>query len=199
MGPLEQSLIQAAAARRARLFGVPQKAKTPSEEHLLIGARAAIESAARLKAMQEAQRQAEPPTPTLPPTPPLREMPILWPRHWYLVDRLNIRAWPNADAAEYVSRKEPKIAKIIATVCRYYDISLSDVMSNRRTGPIVLPRQVAMYLAKTMTRRSLPEIGLRMGRDHTTVLHALRKIERMRATDKGFALDIEAIIFKVMH
>ena len=54
-----------------------------------------------------------------------------------------------------------------------------DILSERRNRSIVLPRQVGMYLAKRLTARSLPEIGRRFGgRDHTTVLHAIRKIER---------------------
>jgi chromosomal replication initiator protein len=57
-------------------------------------------------------------------------------------------------------------------------VSRQELVSNRRTRVIVKPRQVAMYLAKVMTPRSLPEIGRRFGgRDHTTVLHAIRKIE----------------------
>ena len=67
-------------------------------------------------------------------------------------------------------------------------------MSNRRTRTIVKPRQVAMYLAKMMTPRSLPEIGRRFGgRDHTTVLHAVRKIEDMVGADQQLAKELELL------
>ena len=71
-------------------------------------------------------------------------------------------------------------------VARQYNVSRSDLLSSRRTANVVRPRQVAMYLAKTLTLRSLPEIGRRFGgRDHTTVLHAVRKIEALVAKDVG--------------
>ena len=67
-------------------------------------------------------------------------------------------------------------------------------MSSRRTANVVRPRQVAMYLAKTLTLRSLPEIGRRFGgRDHTTVLHAVRKIENLVHNDAALAEEIELI------
>src|SRR5262249_42617089 len=66
--------------------------------------------------------------------------------------------------------------------------------SSRRTANVVRPRQVAMYLAKTLTLRSLPEIGRRFGgRDHTTVLHAVRKIENLVSTDTALAEEIELL------
>jgi chromosomal replication initiator protein len=74
--------------------------------------------------------------------------------------------------------KRIKIEDIQRVVARQYNVSRSDLLSSRRTANVVRPRQVAMYLAKTLTLRSLPEIGRRFGgRDHTTVLHAIRKIE----------------------
>ena len=70
------------------------------------------------------------------------------------------------------------------TVADYYKIKVSDMYSKRRPNSIALPRQVAMYLAKETTQKSLPEIGeLFGGRDHTTVLHGVRKIAALRATD----------------
>jgi chromosomal replication initiator protein len=70
------------------------------------------------------------------------------------------------------------------TVADYYKIKVADMYSKRRPSNIALPRQVAMYLAKEMTQKSLPEIGeLFGGRDHTTVLHAVRKIGSVRASD----------------
>jgi chromosomal replication initiator protein len=67
-------------------------------------------------------------------------------------------------------------------------------LSSRRTANVVRPRQIAMYLAKVLTLRSLPEIGRRFGgRDHTTVLHAVRKIEGLVNGDRGLADEIEVL------
>ena len=63
-----------------------------------------------------------------------------------------------------------------------------------RARQVARPRQVAMYLAKTLTSRSLPDIGRRFGgRDHTTVIHAVRKIEELRQTDSQIAEDVELL------
>src|SRR5207244_10771589 len=84
--------------------------------------------------------------------------------------------------------KRSKIEDIQRVVARQYNVSRSDLLSSRRTANVVRPRQIAMYLAKTLTLRSLPEIGRRFGgRDHTTVLHAVRKIENLVGNDKTSA------------
>ena len=71
-----------------------------------------------------------------------------------------------------------RIEDIIKTVSRHFGVSKPDILSQRRHRSVVWPRQIGMYLAKQLTARSLPEIGRRFGnRDHTTVLHAIRKIE----------------------
>ena len=80
--------------------------------------------------------------------------------------------------------KRVKIEDIQKLVANHYNVSRADILSSRRTAVVVKPRQVAMFLAKTLTMRSLPEIGRRFGgRDHTTVLHAVRKIEALQAND----------------
>jgi chromosomal replication initiator protein len=90
--------------------------------------------------------------------------------------------------------KRVKIEDIQRAVARHYNVSRSDMLSSRRTANVVRPRQIAMYLAKTLTLRSLPEIGRRFGgRDHTTVLHAVRKIESLADADKGLADEIEIL------
>jgi chromosomal replication initiator protein len=90
--------------------------------------------------------------------------------------------------------KRIKIEEIQRIVARQYNVSRSDLLSSRRTANVVRPRQVAMYLAKTLTLRSLPEIGRRFGgRDHTTVLHAVRKIENLVNNDTGLAEEIEML------
>jgi chromosomal replication initiator protein len=90
--------------------------------------------------------------------------------------------------------KRVKIEDIQRVVARQYNVSRSDLLSSRRTANVVRPRQVAMYLAKTLTLRSLPEIGRRFGgRDHTTVLHAVRKIEGLVGSDMTLAEEIEIL------
>ena len=90
--------------------------------------------------------------------------------------------------------KRVRIEDIQRVVARQYNVSRADLLSSRRTANVVRPRQVAMYLAKILTLRSLPEIGRRFGgRDHTTVLHAVRKIENLAGNDSAFADEIEAL------
>ena len=73
------------------------------------------------------------------------------------------------------------IETIQKTVADYYKIKVADMHSKRRPANIALPRQIAMYLAKELTQHSLPEIGANFGgRDHTTVMHAVRKISQER-------------------
>ena len=98
---------------------------------------------------------------------------------------------------DLIGAREPrrvKIEDIQRVVSRHYNVSKSDLLSARRTRTIVRPRQIAMYLAKVLTPRSLPEIGRRFGgRDHTTVLHAVRKIEGMIEGDRVLADEIELL------
>jgi hypothetical protein len=90
--------------------------------------------------------------------------------------------------------KYPRIELIQSVVARHYNVSRHDILAPRRTAVVVRPRQVAMYLAKAMTLRSLPEIGRRFGgRDHTTVLHAVRKIERLISCDESMAEELRAL------
>ncbi len=90
--------------------------------------------------------------------------------------------------------KRVRIEDIQRVVARQYNVSRSDLLSSRRTANVVRPRQVAMYLAKILTLRSLPEIGRRFGgRDHTTVLHAVRKIEALTGNDGALAEEIESL------
>jgi chromosomal replication initiator protein len=90
--------------------------------------------------------------------------------------------------------KRVRIEDIQRIVARHYNVSKTELLSNRRTRTIVKPRQVAMYLSKVMTPRSLPEIGRRFGgRDHTTVLHAVRKIEDLSGADNTLAQELELL------
>ena len=87
-----------------------------------------------------------------------------------------------------------RIDDILRTVSKHYGVNRSDLLSGRRNRSIVRPRQIGMYLAKLLTSRSLPEIGRRFGnRDHTTVLHAIRKIEQLMSDDTQLREEIELL------
>lgn len=91
-----------------------------------------------------------------------------------------------------VQDKPVTIDMIKKLVAEYYKIRIADLLSNRRTRSITRPRQIAMSLSKALTRHSLPEIGAAFGgRDHTTVLHACRKIEELRQEDRHIDEDYE--------
>ena len=98
---------------------------------------------------------------------------------------------------DLVRSDEPRkvlIEDIQRMVSSHFNISKSDLVSQRRTRAIVRPRQIAMYLCKTMTPRSLPEIGKRFGgRDHTTVIHAVQKVEQLMSEDHNFSDDVELL------
>ncbi len=98
---------------------------------------------------------------------------------------------------DLVRNREPKRVKIEdiqKLVASRYNVSRSDILSERRTAAVVKPRQIAMYLSKVLTLRSLPEIGRRFGgRDHTTVLHAVRKIERQIGEDGTLCDEVELL------
>jgi chromosomal replication initiator protein len=92
------------------------------------------------------------------------------------------------------SERRITIDEIQKKVAEHYNIRLADMHSARRARAVARPRQVAMYLAKQLTPRSLPEIGRKFGgRDHTTVIHAVKKIEELSAYDPTFREDVELL------
>jgi chromosomal replication initiator protein len=98
------------------------------------------------------------------------------------------------DRVSTVRSNQPSIQMIIDAVTVYYDIKLSDLMSKRRHKSIALPRQVCMWLARKHTRYSLEEIGGYFGgRDHTTVLHAVRTIGTRRDEDPDISKAVDRI------
>ncbi len=98
-----------------------------------------------------------------------------------------------ADLLRSADRKVT-IEEIKRKVADHYNLRQSDMVSARRARAVARPRQVAMFLAKTLTSKSLPEIGRGFGgRDHTTVIHAVRKIEQLRETDSQLDEDIEML------
>jgi chromosomal replication initiator protein len=87
-----------------------------------------------------------------------------------------------------------KVEDILRIVSRHFAVSKADILSDRRHRSVVRPRQIGMYLAKQLTSRSLPEIGRRFGnRDHTTVLHAIRKIDREMGDNPHLKEEIEEL------
>ena len=93
-----------------------------------------------------------------------------------------------------ISERKVTIDEIIRKVSDHYNLRMSDMISARRSRVIARPRQVAMFLAKTLTSKSLPEIGRRFGgRDHTTVIHAVKKIEDLKHKDLQIAEEVEIL------
>ncbi|MDP2085061.1 MAG: chromosomal replication initiator protein DnaA [Gemmobacter sp.] len=92
------------------------------------------------------------------------------------------------------SDRKVTIEEIQRKVAEHYNIRLSDMIGPKRLRAVARPRQVAMYLAKQLTPRSLPEIGRRFGgRDHTTIMHGVRKIEELMATDSQLSDDLQML------
>ncbi|MGY6533738.1 MAG: chromosomal replication initiator protein DnaA [Pararhodobacter sp.] len=92
------------------------------------------------------------------------------------------------------SERKVTVEEIQRKVAEHYNIRLSDMIGPKRLRTIARPRQVAMYLAKQMTTRSLPDIGRRFGgRDHTTIMHGVRKVEELRDSDTQLAEDLELL------
>ena len=92
------------------------------------------------------------------------------------------------------SDRKVSIEEIQRKVAEHYNIRLADMIGPKRVRTVARPRQVAMYLAKQLTSRSLPEIGRRFGgRDHTTIMHGVRKIEELTLQDQGLAEDIDLL------
>jgi chromosomal replication initiator protein len=86
------------------------------------------------------------------------------------------------------------VDKIQNTVANFFNIPLAEMLSQRRSRPLARPRQIAMYLAKKITTRSLPEIGRRFAnRDHTTVIHAVKTITRLSEKDDEMKKNIEQL------
>jgi len=92
------------------------------------------------------------------------------------------------------SDRKVTVEEIQRKVAEHYNIRLSDMIGPKRLRTIARPRQIAMYLAKQMTTRSLPDIGRRFGgRDHTTIMHGVKKVEELRAADSQLAEDLDLL------
>jgi chromosomal replication initiator protein len=92
------------------------------------------------------------------------------------------------------SDRRATIDEIQKKVAEHFNIKLADMHSPRRSRAVARPRQVAMALCKILTTHSLPEIGRKFGgRDHTTVMHAVRKVEELRGSDRAFSEEFELL------
>lgn len=99
-----------------------------------------------------------------------------------------------APSLPFPPRPRITVAAIEARVCQEFAVTPRDMASSCRARPIARPRQVAMYLSRQLTTMSLPEIGRHFGnRDHTTVMHAIRKIAEMILADQTFALRVASV------
>lgn len=118
----------------------------------------------------------------LPPVPPPAPVFLFAPRKY---DPLEEYAWRvEIEGVEQQEYRQPTLHDIRAIVCMHYGIELAALLSARRTQDLTRPRHVAYYLASKLTLKSLPEIGRHLGgKNHTTVLHGARKIERLLLTD----------------
>jgi len=124
------------------------------------------------------------PVPPVPPVKVLKIVPRPPPPPTVLLPSLEPLAGP----------MPPSVELIIHRVSQYYGVRVIDIKSERRTANVVWPRHVAMYLAKALTLRSMPDIGRRFGgRDHTTVLHAIRRIARLMTDDAVVRATVEAL------
>ncbi len=99
------------------------------------------------------------------------------------------------DSSQNADPGRIKIEDIMKVIGRHFNVAKADLLSPRRARNVVVPRQIGMYLSKKLTSRSLPEIGRRFGgRDHSTVLHAVRKIDDQIRTDEKLAKEVAMLI-----
>jgi len=99
-----------------------------------------------------------------------------------------------------LSENKVTIDLIQSTVCKYFKISKNEMLSSRRSRYLVRPRQTAIYLTKILTSKSLPEIGREFsGRDHTTIIHSVKTIEKIRKNDNELSNNIEVLKNKILY
>lgn len=91
-----------------------------------------------------------------------------------------------------------EIRRIVRVVASHFEISEADIRSESKVGPFIIPRQLAMYFAKVITKKSLSEIGRRLGdKDHTTVMNGVRKIESLISESPAFAMEVDLLRAKL--
>jgi len=98
------------------------------------------------------------------------------------------------------SENHISVENIKKTVCDYFKINVNEMLSKRRSRYLVRPRQIAMYLTKNLTSKSLPDIGNEFsGRDHTTVIHSVKTIDKLKASDEEISKAIEKLKNKILY
>ena len=98
------------------------------------------------------------------------------------------------------SENHVTIENIQKTVCDYFKINIREMLSQRRSRYLVRPRQIAMYLTKNLTSKSLPDIGNEFsGRDHTTVIHSVKTIDKLKANDEEISKAIDKLKNKILY
>lgn len=106
----------------------------------------------------------------------------------------------NITPANLPAPRYPTVNIIIDVVSEWSGLSRTDLLSQRRTKDLIRPRHTAMFLAKRLTLHSLPRIGLRIGgRDHTSVLHAVRKMECLFLQDDTYAAEVNELAAKILR
>lgn len=163
---------------------------TPANFHSLHKERLArIRASAVYDSGIDLQRKTKPPTLALVPTTPERVIDecVAWQWAELIIAKSEYKL-PNIG-------RVPRSQEIFSAVAKHFKVTVIDIKSHRRTADIVRPRQLCMYLTKMLTGRSLPEIGRVLGaRDHTTVLHGIRKIAALRAAgDESITAQVGAI------
>jgi hypothetical protein len=117
------------------------------------------------------------------------------------VKRINLGAesvFACSDCSIKLGQYEPSIAEIQKKVCAHYGLRRLDMHSARRDHRVARPRQIAMYLCRRLTSCSLPQIGRHFGhRDHTTVMHAIRRIEQLRVNDADFDKEMKEVMSSI--
>ena len=135
------------------------------------------------------QVETKPPKPVTEPAPEVGKFDYLLSPLWFCGPILSMEVRYRRPV------RNVYIAEIQDAVAKHYGLNRHDLLAFRRTSPTILPRQIAMYLCRTLTTNSLPAIGEKFsGRDHTTVLHSCRKIEALRGTDPELNGEIEKLI-----
>lgn len=160
----ELEIIAVPAVRRAKLDQLAREAAAKAVEAEI--QRRELTRAIAAKALQRAQEQLE---------------------AWKSAQRAFALNLGNAAPSRLT------MSHVVAEVCVRYQIEEVELCSKRRNAAVVMPRQIAMYLCKAVTLRSLPEIGRRFGKDHTTVLHAVRKIGSLVENYPHLAAEIAEI------
>lgn len=162
---------------------------TPTQRQALQQHRS-FRASIRARAVPEATVTIQPPLIMPKPKAVIRQapvLPIIWP---VIPEAIPEPAWPIP--------RPITIADIQDVVCATYRITKRALLGNRRDHPVLVPRHIAMYLARTLTPSSLPAIGRRFGnRDHTTALHGIRKIARLMKTDESLAHEVALLIEKI--